>query len=357
MRPLGGVVMGRIGDTVGRKKALEVSIALMLLPSFLIGCLPSFKQWGIKTTIFLIILRLMQGLAVGGELVGAYIYTIEATGGKDRGFWGAMCKASGNLGTTLGMGVAALLRCYLTRDALHNWGWRLPFLSGVIFGIVGIWLRSQLDDEAGVPSSSLKVVREVEEVSNLLVTAESEAVLVNAPSISPLGRVVFWSGNRHISPQSDAEETQNPLMQGGGDGKKKGADFSPALQDVESGSSAPTLDTIRKNWRELILVMLVSSFWCCSYYTSFVWMTYFMGSSALVGGKGVPSAWIVNFLMNCVLVGLFPIGGALGDYIGKALGDEDKGFRMVMQLGTLLMMVVVVPAFGLVRTNIFLLIS
>ena len=348
MRPLGGVVMGRIGDTAGRKKALEVSIALMLLPSFLIGCLPSFKQWGIKTTIFLVILRLMQGLAVGGELVGAYIYTIEATGGKDRGFWGAMCKASGNLGTTLGMGVAALLRCYLTRDSLHTWGWRLPFLSGILFGVVGIWLRSQLDDEEGIPSSPPKVIREREEVSNLLVTAESEAVLVNAPSISPLGRVIFWPGHRHVVPQSDAEETQNPLMQGV-DSKKRGEDVSPA-PDTESGSSAPTLDTIRKNWRELILVMLVSSFWGCSYYTSFVWMTYFMGSSALVGGNGVPSAWIINFLLNCVLVCLFPLGGALGDFLGKALGDEEKGFRIVMQLGTLFMMVVVVPAFGLVRT-------
>jgi len=72
--------MGWIGDTVGRQRALEISIALMLLPSFLIGCLPSYHIMGWYATAALVFLRLLQGIAVGGELVGAFIYTIEATG-------------------------------------------------------------------------------------------------------------------------------------------------------------------------------------------------------------------------------------------------------------------------------------
>ena len=96
MRPFGGILIGYIGDTVGRKKALEISIMLMVLPSFLIGCLPTFSEWGYTSTVILVLLRLLQGLAVGGETVGAFIYTLEATGGIRKGFWCACCKASGN---------------------------------------------------------------------------------------------------------------------------------------------------------------------------------------------------------------------------------------------------------------------
>lgn len=338
MRPLGGIVMGRIGDTVGRKKALEVSIALMLLPSFLIGCLPAYRQWGLKTTIFLVLLRLMQGLAVGGELVGAYIYTIEAAGGIDRGFWGAMCKASGNLGTTLGMGVAALLRCYLSREALYSWGWRIPFLSGVLFGVIGIWLRSKLDDDDGIPQP-VENGKERDEVSNLLVSAESDVV---TGSGSTKG---YWARSGTAPQELENDEIKNPLMNRGASTIK--IEFTTSSDDLDS--TAPTLDTFRNNWRELILVVFVASFWGCTYYTSFVWIMYFMGSS-LVGGTGVPSAWLINFLMNCVLVCFFPVGGALGDYMGRVLANEDKGFRVVMQIGTVLMMILAVPAFGLVRT-------
>lgn len=336
--------MGRIGDTVGRKKALEVSIALMLLPSFLIGCLPAYRDWGLKTTIFLVILRLMQGLAVGGELVGAYVYTIEATGGKDRGFWGAMCKASGNLGTTLGMGIAALLRSFLSREALLKWGWRLPFLSGVLFGIIGIWLRSQLDDEEGIPQRPEKAGCEREEVSKLLVAPDSEVVVGAPVAVNSLGRVSFWPQARATSIPADSEEIKNPLMN---ERVAIANKVSGSLPDNEPSSPTPTLDTLKNSWRELLLVVLVASFWGCSYYTSFVWIMYFMGSS-LVGGNGVPDAWLINFLMNCVLVCVFPIGGALGDFMGKLLSDEEKGFRVVMQLGTVVMMITAIPAFGLV---------
>ena len=121
----------------------------------------------------------------------------------------------------------------------------------------------------------------------------------------------------------------------------------PNSADVEASTSTPTLDTFRNSWRELLLVVLVASFWGCSYYTSFVWIMYFMGSS-LVGGNGVPDAWLINFMMNCVLVCIFPIGGALGDFMGRLLCDEERGFRVVMQLGTVVMMITAIPAFGLV---------
>ena len=88
MRPLGGILMGFIGDTVSRKRQLELSVLMMLLPTLVMGCLPTYEQLGISATLLLVLMRLIQGLAVGGELVGAYIYTLEAANGKNKGFWG-----------------------------------------------------------------------------------------------------------------------------------------------------------------------------------------------------------------------------------------------------------------------------
>lgn len=144
MRPLGGVILGRVGDTIGRKKALELSILLMLLPSFLIGCLPTYKQINWVAPVMLVLLRLLQGLAAGGEMVGAFLFTLEATEGKNTGFWGGSCKASGNFGTTLGMGLVTVLRLLCTRDQLVSWGWRIPFWISIIFGIIGIFARRNI---------------------------------------------------------------------------------------------------------------------------------------------------------------------------------------------------------------------
>lgn len=145
MRPFGGILIGWIGDTAGRKRALEVSIALMLFPSFLIGCLPTYAQIGITSTLLLLLMRILQGLAVGGEVVGSYVFTIEATNGVNKGFWGACCKASGLLGNVLGLGFSTLLRAVLTPYQMTTWGWRIPFLFGIVFGIVGIHLRGALN--------------------------------------------------------------------------------------------------------------------------------------------------------------------------------------------------------------------
>jgi MFS family permease len=88
MRPLGGIVMGYIGDNFGRKFALELSITLMIVPGFFMGCLPTFESVGYLATLLLILLRMMQGLAVGGEMIGAYIFTIEACEPTQKGLWG-----------------------------------------------------------------------------------------------------------------------------------------------------------------------------------------------------------------------------------------------------------------------------
>ena len=90
MRPLGGVVLGYVGDRYGRKRALEISIVLMVIPSVAIGCLPPVSVAGGTATVMLVILRLLQGVAVGGELIGSLLYTCESAPPPQRAFWTAV---------------------------------------------------------------------------------------------------------------------------------------------------------------------------------------------------------------------------------------------------------------------------
>jgi len=115
MRPLGGIFVGYIGDRVGRKRALEISILLMLLPSFLLGCLPSYASIGWSATVLMILLRMIQGLAVGGELVSAYVFCVESAPVGSKTFWGAITLDAANLGSLIGMGVAGLVRATTSR--------------------------------------------------------------------------------------------------------------------------------------------------------------------------------------------------------------------------------------------------
>ena len=142
VRPIGGYMMGYLGDNYGRKKALEVSVLIMMIPSFLLGCTPGYSTIGYLGTSFLCLLRLLQGLAVGGEMVGALIFTIEIADGGNRGLWGGMVKAMGLFGTVLGMAHVSYLRHVLSGDQMLSWGWRIPFLTSLLIGIMGIYLRS-----------------------------------------------------------------------------------------------------------------------------------------------------------------------------------------------------------------------
>lgn len=146
MRPLGGILMGYIGDRYGRKYALIISVLMMIIPSFLIGCLPTFASWGIVSTILLLILRLIQGVAVGGEMVGSLIFTVEASEGVNRGLWGSVCMASAMGGIALGSTYIAILRESMSQELLYKWGWRLPFLTSVILGVIALYLRMNIPE-------------------------------------------------------------------------------------------------------------------------------------------------------------------------------------------------------------------
>ncbi len=143
-RPLGGIVFGHFGDRWGRKTAFSLSILLMAGATLGIGLLPSYESVGIIAPIGLLLLRLLQGFSVGGEIPGAAIFTIEHVPVGRRGLAIGLVFMSITLGNSLGASVGLLLTGILSQEQMMSWGWRLPFVIGFVLGIVSYLIRKKL---------------------------------------------------------------------------------------------------------------------------------------------------------------------------------------------------------------------
>jgi len=149
MRPVGGLMLGYIGDMYGRKKALVISIFLMAFPTFAMGCLPSYEQIGDWAIVLLVVVRLLQGLSVGGQLMSSLVFTLENHDPSHWGLYGSYVMAAANFGTLLGGIAGFVIRALLTDEQLRIWGWRLPFVSGIFVSISGFYLKSHGGDHDG----------------------------------------------------------------------------------------------------------------------------------------------------------------------------------------------------------------
>ncbi len=146
MRPLGGIVVGHIADRFGRRAALTFSVMAMAVPTFLVGVLPGYEVLGAAAPILLTLLRVVQGLSVGGEATTAFVFLVERAGPGRRGAIGALASCGANLGMLSGSAVGALLAAAMPAAALEAWGWRLPFLLGLLVGVAGYFLRRHIVD-------------------------------------------------------------------------------------------------------------------------------------------------------------------------------------------------------------------
>ena len=146
MRPIGSVVFGVFGDRYGRRLALSAVIFLMAFSTLAVGLLPTFAQAGLLGPVLLVLARLAQGLSAGGEWGGSTAYIVEFAPEGRRGYIGSWQQVSVGAGFLLGSLSATLLTRWLAPEALLSWGWRIPFLLGILVGIVGAYLRWRLDD-------------------------------------------------------------------------------------------------------------------------------------------------------------------------------------------------------------------
>jgi MFS family permease len=146
VRPRGALFFGRMGDQKGRKGAFLVTITLMGAATFAIGCLPDYDQAGVLAPILLVLCRVLQGLALGGEYGGAAIYVAEHAPAGRRGFATSWIQTSAALGLLAALGVTLLTRTLMGEEAFRDWGWRAPFWLSLGLLIISIWIRSKLGE-------------------------------------------------------------------------------------------------------------------------------------------------------------------------------------------------------------------
>ena len=145
-RPLGGIIMAHFGDLVGRKKMFTLSILLMALPTLAIGLLPTYSSVGIIAPLLLLLMRILQGAAIGGEVPGAWVFVAEHVPEKRIGIACGTLTAGLTVGILLGSVVATLINTSLTPQGIHDGGWRIPFLLGGVFGLIAMYLRRWLQE-------------------------------------------------------------------------------------------------------------------------------------------------------------------------------------------------------------------
>ncbi len=146
VRPFGAIVFGRLGDIVGRKYTFLVTIVIMGLSTFLVGVLPSYASIGFAAPAILIALRLLQGLALGGEYGGAATYVAEHAPNGKRGLYTSFIQTTATIGLFLSLLVILGVRTYLGTEAFEAWGWRIPFLLSIVLLGVSVWIRMQLHE-------------------------------------------------------------------------------------------------------------------------------------------------------------------------------------------------------------------
>ena len=146
VRPFGALLFGRLGDMVGRKYTFLITILIMGLATCVVGVLPSYEAVGMAAPVMLIGLRMMQGLAMGGEYGGAATYVAEYAPHNQRGYYTAWIQTTATLGLILALGVVLGLRLLLGEEAFASWGWRIPFLLSIVLLAVSVWVRLSMNE-------------------------------------------------------------------------------------------------------------------------------------------------------------------------------------------------------------------
>jgi MFS family permease len=146
VRPFGALIFGRLGDMIGRKYTFLITMSLMGIGTFFIGVLPGFATWGILAPTVLVGLRLVQGLALGGEYGGAAIYVAEHAPANKRGYYTSWIQTTATLGLFMAILLILGIRTWMGEAAFGDWGWRLPFLLSAILLVVSIWIRLKLNE-------------------------------------------------------------------------------------------------------------------------------------------------------------------------------------------------------------------
>jgi MFS transporter, MHS family, proline/betaine transporter len=186
MRPVGAFVFGHYGDTIGRRNTLAAAIILMGIATLMIGVLPSYGQIGVLAPILLVVARLLQGFSAGGEWSGSAAFMVEYAPENKRGLYGSWQQVSIVAGLLVGSAMGGLLGTVLSEDALNAWGWRIPFILGMVVALVGLYLRLRVED-----TPAFRIIEEKEEITEAPVKESFTAHW--RESLTAIGFTLAWT--------------------------------------------------------------------------------------------------------------------------------------------------------------------
>lgn len=183
-RPLGGIVMAHFGDLFGRKKMFNLSIFLMAFPTLFMGLLPTYESIGIWAPLGLLVFRILQGAAIGGEVPGAWVFVSEHVPGRRVGYACGTLTAGLTAGILIGSLVATALNTFVSQENILAWGWRIPFLLGGVFGLFAMMLRRWLEETP--------IFTEMKAKKQLVEGLPLKQVLGNAKAEVALSMMLTW---------------------------------------------------------------------------------------------------------------------------------------------------------------------
>lgn len=192
VRPFGALVFGRMGDVVGRKHAFMVTLLLMGASTMAIGLLPSYEQIGLLAPIGLLLLRLLQGLALGGEYGGAATYVAEHAPTHRRGFYTSFIQTTATLGLFVSLGVILATRLSLGEEAFSQWGWRLPFILSVFLVLFSWYIRKNMAESPLFEAAKKKGTLSKNPIKESFVNPENRRMVFLALFGATMGQGVVW---------------------------------------------------------------------------------------------------------------------------------------------------------------------
>jgi MFS family permease len=196
VRPFGALVFGRLGDLIGRKYTFLITMTLMGIGTFLIGLLPNYAAWGVAAPTILILLRLVQGLALGGEYGGAATYVAEHAPNGRRGFYTAWIQTTATLGLFMAIIVILVIRTSMGEEAFGEWGWRIPFLLSAILLAVSIWIRLSLAESPMFQKMKEEGTRSKAPLTEAFGTWRNAKIAILALLGATAGEAVIWYGGQ-----------------------------------------------------------------------------------------------------------------------------------------------------------------
>ncbi|MGY5766225.1 MFS transporter [Brachybacterium sp. DNPG3] len=306
VRPLGGLVLGPLGDRIGRQKVLFFTMAMMAIATALIGVLPTYADIGVWAAFLLYALKMLQGFSTGGEYAGATTYVSEFSPDRKRGFYSSLLDVGSYFGFAMGAGAVALTHLITSQvwgpDAMMDWGWRVPFLLAIPLGAVAIWFRARIPETPAYEATE----------------AEQEAVRA-------AGQSGTANGSAADGAASDSSASAPALAQ------------DPDSLHARKGPRA----IVTHHWRELLIAIAIVAATNTAGYALTSYMPTYLASEFGYDEMASAAATIPSLLILCLMI---PVVGLLSDKVGR---------RAMYWAGSLSGVLLLLPAFWLMHQGSF----